>query len=527
MLVALEDDRPADDGRLVPVGPLHQPPPARGQVVGHLRRAQRQPLQVDHVDVALEPRGEQAAVVQAEELRGQPGLPAHDVLERQRRSARAALHPVRQHEGGHTAVADGAAVGAGVRQPEQRARVLVERAQQVEVAVGVVEEREVEHPAGRQVVVGELLRARAAAGGARREALLGARLVVVGVSDEEHLVEARGDEPRELAHVERGLGEQLRARLGPAQRGPALLGRQVEQLEIARVQRERVRGGLDAHDDADGPARHLREDRQALGGGLVELAEHVAPEGGRGVGLAEVEADRAARLARQLLHPGHLLGHPCVVGGELEEPRARLAQRVAEAEQLFTRGERSGHRLAVGRPVQERARGGEAERARADGLGDDLRHRRDVLGRGELVGGAALAHHVGADGRVRDLAGEVDRVRRLLERVEVLREGLPGPLDALVHGGARDVLHAFHQLDQPRAPVLLHGREAHAAGAHHGGGRAVPGGGREERVPGHLRVVVGVHVDEARGDQLAPGVELALARAQHAWALHRGDLAVL
>ena len=36
-----------------------------------------------------------------------------------------------------------------------------------------------------------------------------------------------------------------------------------------------------------------------------------------------------------------------------------------------------------------------------------------------------------------------------LERVEVLGKALPLPLDALVQRGARDVLDALHELDQP------------------------------------------------------------------------------
>ena len=60
-----------------------------------------------------------------------------------------------------------------------------------------------------------------------------------------------------------------------------------------------------------------------------------------------------------------------------------------------------------------------------DGLLHDSGHRRDVVSRGLLVAGAALAHRVAADRAVRDLRADVDRERPLLERVEVLGEGLP------------------------------------------------------------------------------------------------------
>ena len=85
-----------------------------------------------------------------------------------------------------------------------------------------------------------------------------------------------------------------------------------------------------------------------------------------------------------------------------------------------------------------------------------------------------------------------------LERVEVLGEGLPVPLDALGERGAGDVLDALHQLDEPLVPVGARRREADAAVAEDGGGHAVPARRREVRVPGGLAVEVGVHVDEAR-----------------------------
>ncbi len=103
----------------------------------------------------------------------------------------------------------------------------------------------------------------------------------------------------------------------------------------------------------------------------------------------------------------------------------------------------------------------------------ELRHLGDLVGVGlALVG--ALAHHVGAQGGVRHLGGDVDGTRRLVERVEVLGEALPVPVDALVQRGAGDVLHALHQLDQEVLGAGAHRREADAAVAHDDGGDAVP-----------------------------------------------------
>ena len=66
------------------------------------------------------------------------------------------------------------------------------------------------------------------------------------------------------------------------------------------------------------------------------------------------------------------------------------------------------------------------------------------------------------------------RARRVVERVEVLGEALPVPVDALVQRGAGDVLDALHQLDEEALAAGAHRREADAAVAHHDGGDAVP-----------------------------------------------------
>ncbi len=117
---------------------------------------------------------------------------------------------------------------------------------------------------------------------------------------------------------------------------------------------------------------------------------------------------------------------------------------------------------------------------------------------------AALAHHVDAQRRVRQERGDVHRERAPVERVEVLGERLPLPLDALVQRGAGDVLHAFHQLDEAFVLVGAHRREADPAVADHDRGDAVARRRIQDRVPGRLTVVVRVDVDEAGRDD-APG----------------------
>ena len=134
-------------------------------------------------------------------------------------------------------------------------------------------------------------------------------------------------------------------------------------------------------------------------------------------------------------------------------------------------------------------------------------HLGDVVGGGVLVAGAALAHDVDAQRRVGDVAAMSMAYSRRAERVEVLGEGLPLPLDALVQRGAGDVLDALHQLDQP---LVLPGRT---------GAKPTPqlpvttvvtpwqAEGSSSVVPGGLAVVVGVDVDEAGRDDEARGVD--------------------
>ena len=101
-------------------------------------------------------------------------------------------------------------------------------------------------------------------------------------------------------------------------------------------------------------------------------------------------------------------------------------------------------RWAMVRLVENRAR---------DALADDVGHRGDVLGRGGIVLGSPVAHHVGADGAVGDLGPDVHRELERVQVVQVLGEALPLPGDALGEGGAGDVLDALHQADEPVVAV--------------------------------------------------------------------------
>ena len=80
------------------------------------------------------------------------------------------------------------------------------------------------------------------------------------------------------------------------------------------------------------------------------------------------------------------------------------------------------------------------------------------------------------------------------------------------HRLGRDVLDRGQAAREPLAVLGLAGRQREAAVAHHHGGDAVPARAAAERVPGDLRVHVGVAVDEAGRDDQPLGVDLALGR---------------
>src|SRR5262249_35796180 len=62
-----EDDLTADQRGHVAVGSLHEPAGAGGKVEGHLREAKLQAVEVDHIEVGLEPGPEHPTIVEAVE----------------------------------------------------------------------------------------------------------------------------------------------------------------------------------------------------------------------------------------------------------------------------------------------------------------------------------------------------------------------------------------------------------------------------------------------------------------------------
>ena len=107
-----------------------------------------------------------------------------------------------------------------------------------------------------------------------------------------------------------------------------------------------------------------------------------------------------------------------------------------------------------------------------------------------------------------DVGGVVDALGLSVDRVEVLGERRPGPVDARRHGRPGDVLGPF-EVPHDELPCLRRGRgEREAAMPHDRGGDAVPARVRPELVPEDLGVEVGVPVDESGRDHMTLGVDV-------------------
>ena len=136
-----------------------------------------------------------------------------------------------------------------------------------------------------------------------------------------------------------------------------------------------------------------------------------------------------------------------------------------------------------------------------------------------------IAHDVGPHRGVGHLGGDVEHPGHPLQGVEVFGERLPAPVDALVQGGAGDVLDAFHDLDQEVLRARAHGGEPNPAVSHDDRRHPVPARRGHLRIPRDLAVVVGVDVHPAGGEEKTVGIEPAPARA--AVPSNRGDAAVI
>src|SRR5260370_8402844 len=138
----------------------------------------------------------------------------------------------------------------------------------------------------------------------------------------------------------------------------------------------------------------------------------------------------------------------------------------------------------------ERARGREPQRACAHGVARERRHRAVILRRGRVAVRAAFTHDIDAQRRVRQLRANVYVEIALRQPVHVVRETFPRPGYARAKHWLRDILDAFHQLNQLDVISWTAGGETDAAIPHDGGGAAVLRRARVARPPGHPTFVL-------------------------------------
>ena len=282
---------------------------------------------------------------------------------------------------------------------------------------------------------------------------------------------------------------------------------------------ERMRRRLQPHDDTDRPRADLRVGEPPGLAHAVDLVERLAPQLGLGVDLHQQARQRPAGERGRCLQRFELARPE--VGIDLQHAAARALHAGGDAQKLGLAGAERGREAAVLGLVLGGARGREAHRAGAQGLLGEARHLLDLaLARHLGMVGAAIAHDVEAQRAVRQLGRDIDGPAHRRQRVEIVGEGFPVEFHAFVQHRAGNVLDAFHQVDQVGRLARPHRREADAAIAEHRGRDAMPRGGRDERVPGRLAVIVGVDVDEARRDHQARRIDLAPALAR-AWGRRR------
>ena len=374
-----------------------------------------------------------------------------------------------------------------------------------EVAVAVVEERRVDHAVavlGGELVEQDLHRGDAPLPGDGRDRGRGVGLVVdVGAVDGPHAPDLVEHHALEEAAVVGHLVHQPAAALRVGEGLEPLGHRQVGDLGVGGVEEQRVHAAVQAVEDADGAARHLGDDVEALAwSACVEQAEHRAPHLRVLVGLVEVHAHGATRPTGQGLHPRPLLHrHEGVVGCELEDavPGTRAAHR-------RWRGARRPRRSCPAparRPWSGAAACG-SWRSRARRPAAPPRRARPW--RGCRLRSRARWPRPGRPSRRRG-AGRGRSARR--RRAPSARPPTASRYSGNdVHSQVMPSVMAdpgmsstpFHELDEPGVAVGGRWREADAAVAHHHGGDAVPGARGDPRVPGDLGVVVGVDVDPAR-----------------------------
>ena len=151
-------------------------------------------------------------------------------------------------------------------------RIAQHLAHGIEIAVGVVEERHIEHAAAvirQHRVIGQFFRLPALAAGLRAERVFRRLLVIRGIAEQVHLVVVRTEEQRIVGRG-RVLAQDRGAHLGLAQPRKPLRQRQMRDRLVARMGLERVARQFQPEHQPDRARGDLRRDRQAAGASLID-----------------------------------------------------------------------------------------------------------------------------------------------------------------------------------------------------------------------------------------------------------------
>ena len=231
---------------------------------------------------------------------------------------------------------------------------------------------------------------------------------------------------------------------------------------------------LPRHDDAISAQRDLRDDI----GAIIVLRTHfgnlLVERQFLGNRLERGEGDRQAGFAAERTHPFKFVPLAFQVRGHFEHAIADPAHTAPDFDQFLCGRSGTRHQFAIDRLVQDGARCRKTQRPGAHAFLDDAGHFGDVLGSGYGARLFPIAKHICTHRAVRHMRANIDGARQPLQLVQIFREGFPVPAHPLRQGGARNILDAFHQADQPFVPVRLGRRKADAAIAHDDSGHAMP-----------------------------------------------------
>ena len=106
-------------------------------------------------------------------------------------------------------------------------------------------------------------------------------------------------------------------------------------------------------------------------------------------------------------------------------------------------------------------------------------------------------HRVGTQCRVTNIACIVDTLWQIVDGIQKLREGFPGPVDTFQHRITGQIFGAFQVTEYQVSILLFTRRQGKAAVAHHHTGDAVIAGAGTDGVPENLGVHMGMAVDKA------------------------------